>query len=158
MLIAGIVDAIFNPLPGEYYIFEDIEACESLISAEKTSAAFERYETPKNDKKVKDLHYLEFFGGKYKSDELKYEIFAYEFEDSDSALRYYVNETRNTVYLKKLPLDKEDENYLLSATSGSFRFDMIVVSGSRAYRLSAPSKYIAEIHELLSCVFSEKLP
>ena len=93
----------------------------------------------------------------YKSDSLQYEIFAYEFEDSDSALKYYVNVTGQTSYEKKLPLDDTDENKLLSASSGMSSYRLIVVYKNMAYQIIAPKQYKSELHGLLSSTFSIKI-
>ena len=88
---------------------------------------------------------------------MKFEIFAYEFEDSNSALKYYVNVTGQKSYEKKLPLDDTDENKLFSASSGMSSYRLIVVYKNMAYKITAPKQYKAELHDLLSSTFSIKV-
>ena len=93
----------------------------------------------------------------YESEKLKFEIFAYEFEDADSALRYYINVTGQKSYEQKLPLSSYDENKLLSASSGMFSYSLIVVYKNMAYQINAPKQYKNEIIEMLSTTFSIKV-
>ena len=153
--VAWFAYGLLNPLPREYFIFENIEECEGLIPDDQSDVKIDRHDAPNTDKDLKDLPCSDFFGMKFESDTLEYEIFAYEFEDSDSALKYYTNVTGKS-HEKTLPSDEEKP--LLSASQGMFSYRVIVVSQNRAYKLIAPNKYIDEINSLLSEVFSQKLP
>lgn len=147
------------PLPKNYYIFQDIEECERLFPADlpNSNIMVEKYDTPTKDKGVKDLSYTAFFGMKYKSDTLKYEIFAYEFESSDAALQYFVNVTGKTSYKDRLPLDENDTNTLFSVTKG-FSTRIVIVSQNRAYKVNVPNKYLNALTEKLWENFSQEIP
>ena len=83
----------------------------------------------------------------FTSSELEYEIFAYEFADSNSALKYYTNVTGRT----------DDSPYTdkrIHATKGMFHYDIIVVYQNKAYFLSAPVRCADGIDELLANTFS----
>lgn len=146
-----------QPLSGGYYIFQDISECEQLIPNDQSGVTVDRYDSPTKDEDLKGLPYKEFWGMKLSSDEIEYEIFAYEFEDSDSALTYYVNETGQNSYLKKLPLSEDDENKLFSASKGISSYRLIVIYKNRAYKVIAPSKYANSVNELLASIFSQKV-
>ena len=148
--IAWFVYTLFNPLPNEYFLFQEIEECEGLIPDNQSDAKIERYDLPSGDKDLMALPYYAFFGMKLESDEMEYEIFAYEFEDSDSALQYYENVTG------KSNVQWDEEKPLLSATKGMFSYRVIVVSQNRAYKLIAPNRYVDEVHEVLAKAFSQK--
>lgn len=141
----------------KYYIFSEISECEHLIPDNKDGVTVERYSNADNDEDLKELSYEEFFGMKYKSDILEYEIFAYEFSNSDSALEYYVNVTGKKSLEKNLPLDIEDENKLWSTSSGMILFEVVVTHKNKAYKLTAPKQYEREINELISIVFSTEI-
>ena len=163
LITFAIICAVFfittalNPLPNNYYIFQDIDECKFLIPSDLSDVKVEYYDEPTKDRDIKDLSYTAFFGMNYKSNTLKYEIFAYEFEDSDSALQYFVNVTGQTSYKKRLPLDENDENKLLAANKGT-SCHIIVVLQNKAYKINIPNKYINEVNELLGNTFSQKLP
>ena len=106
LLIAGFVIYMLSySSPNEYFIFQTIDECERLIPSDRTELIIERYVSPEKDKNLKNLSYESFFGMNFHSNELEYEIFAYEFVDSDSALEYYINVTGQNSYEKELPLD-----------------------------------------------------
>ena len=159
IVLTGFFIQIFKSINtyNEYYIFAEIGECDNLLPSDQTNVKIEIYDTVSNDKNLQDLSYNNFFAMDYKSDSLQYEIFAYEFEDSDSALKYYVNVTGQTSYEKKLPLDDTDENKLLLASTGMFSYRLMVVYKNMAYQIIAPKQYKAELHDLLSSTFSIKI-
>ncbi len=146
-----------HPLSGGYYIFQNISECEQLIPNDQSGVTVDRYDSPDKDTNLNGLLYKEFWGMNLSSDEIEYEIFAYEFEDSDSALKYYVNETGQNSYLNKLPLSMDDENKLFSASKGIPSYRLIVIYKNRAYKVISPSKYADSVNELLASIFSQKV-
>ncbi len=156
--IIGLLTYMFlNPRPNEYYIFQNIEECEDLIPHNQSGINIDRYDTPTADKDLKGLTYCNFFGMSFESDTLKYKIFAYEFENSDSALKYYVNVTGQKSYEKNLPLNEEEDNKLLLASQGMSTYTVVVISKNKAYKLIAPNQYVDEISKLLAETFSQKI-
>ena len=156
IVVTSLTYMFFNsPLPDDYYIFQNIEECENLISTDVDIECFSEYDLPSNDKDLDDLSYNKFWGGKFKSDSLKYEIFAYEFEDNDSALQYYANVSGGG---KNIDLSyQEKHNGLFLASSGMTSYELVVISQNRAYKLIAPNRYIDEVSELLCKTFSQKI-
>ena len=142
-----------NPLPKEYYIFENLEECEGLIYTDIDDECFSKYELPSNDKDLDGLSYNKFWGGEFKSESLKYEIFAYEFEDDASALKYYANVSGKNIDLSY----QEKHNGLFLASSGMTSYELVVISQNRAYKLIAPNRDIDEINTLLCETFSQKI-
>ena len=143
--------------PDEYFIFQDINECEQLITAELSDLEIEKYDTPDKDKNLKGLSYNCFWGMRLESDELKYEIFAYEFSDSDSALKYFINVTGQNSYEKELPLSNDNDNKRLSASKGMFTYRLVVVYQNKAYLITAPNQYEDDINKLLADTFSYQL-
>lgn len=143
--------------PNEYFIFQTIDECEKLIPADQNDLIIEQYASPDKDKNLKDLSYESFFGMKFHSNELEYEIFAYEFVDSNSAFKYYINVTGQNSYEKELPLDDNDENKRLSSSKGMSSYRLIAVYQHRAYVIVAPKQYEDTINNVLATVFSFQL-
>ncbi|MBQ7968442.1 MAG: hypothetical protein IJ292_01285 [Clostridia bacterium] len=143
--------------PSEYFIFQNINECERLIPTEQSDLTIERYTSPDKDKYLKDLSYKDFWGMKLLSNELEFEIFAYEFVDSDSALKYYINVTRQNSYKKELPLSTDNDNKRLSSSKGMFVYRLVVVYQNKAYLVVAPSQYDDAINKLLSDTMTYKL-
>ena len=90
----------------------------------------------------------------FRSSDLKYEIFAYEFVDSNSALKYYINVTGQTSYEKELPLDESYENKRLSSSKGMSSYRLIAVYQNKAYVIVAPKQYEDIINKMLASTFS----
>lgn len=158
ILIAGFVIYMLNySSPNEYFIFQNINECEHLIPADQTDLTIERYASPEKDKNLKELSYESFFGMKFHSNELEYEIFAYEFVDSNSALKYYINVTGQNSYKKELPLSQDDDNRRLSGSKGMFFYRLVVVYQNKAYLVIAPTQYGDAIDKLLADTFSYQL-
>ena len=159
IVLTGFFIQIFKSINtrDEYYIFAEIGECDKLLPSDRTNIKIEIYDSANNDKDLQDLSYNNFFAMDYNSNSLQYEIFAYEFEDSDSALKYFVNVTGQTNHEKKLPLDDNDENKLLSASSGMSSYRLVVVYKNMAYQIIAPKQYKSELHDLLSSTFSIKI-
>ena len=149
---------MFNrPLTHAYYIFNSLEECEGLIPTLQSHENILRYDSADSDECLKQFSYDDFWGVQYQSDRLEYEIFAYEFDDPDEALKYFINATGKHGYEKKMPLNHEEENKFLSATKGMISYEIIAVYQNKAYRLIAPKQYEDEINELLADAFSQKL-
>ena len=157
VFFATSVIHMLQDFPLEIFIFQTIDECEQLIPADQTDAEIERYDSPEKDKNLKDLSYDAFFGMNFESDELQYEIFAYEFVDSDSALKYFINVTGKSIYEKDLPLSDDDENKQFLASMGAFNYELIAVYQNRAYVISAPKRFRQDINELLANTFSYKI-
>ena len=157
IVIGALTYMFHHPSTHEYFIFQNLEECELLIPANQSDADIDRYDSPDADKSLKGIPFNDFWGMKLQSDALEYEIFAYEFADSDSALKYYVNVTGQKSYEKKLPLESEDENKFLSASKGMTSYRIVAVYQNKAYQIIVPKQYAEEINELLASTFSQKL-
>ena len=143
---------VLNPLPNDYYIFNTIEECEGLIPGDQSGIKVERYDTPSGDKDIKNLTYSDFFGMEFKSDELEYEIFAYEFDNSETALEYFNNCTGQKRTLN------QGVNKIHSASVGIFgHYDLVLVFENRAYKLNSHKNYANEITDLFGETFSQSI-
>lgn len=158
LFIVGFVVYMLNySSPNEYFIFQDINECSQLLPAEQSNLTIDKYALPEKDKYLNDLSYDHFWGMKFYSTELEYEFFAYEFVDSDSALKYYISVTGQNSYEKELPLSSDDPNRRLSSSNGMFFYRLVVVYQNKAYLVIAPDEYEDEINQLLAKTFSYPL-
>ena len=109
----------------KYYIFSEITECNNFTIDKKGGAEIIEYDTPDDDRYLENMKYKNFFAAKYKSSEFEFEIFAYEFENSDSAKEYFKNATGRTSDL--------DTNFLSSGGITSQK--IVVINFEKAYTL-----------------------
>lgn len=126
-----------------YYIFDDISECENITKTEYTNAKLSRYDTPVNDNNLGNLEYLEFFGGYFFSDEIEFEIFAYEFKNTETTKQYFKNVTGKSTKL--------DSTYLHSSGFGT---RLIVTRFESAYVVTMSNLDEKEVLKALEKVFS----
>lgn len=131
----------------DYYIFQDIEECQNIISLNYTNGEFVAYNNPNNDKNLKDLKHIDFFAGKYKSDELIFEIYAYQFENANEARRYFNNVTGKNAEL--------ETNF--SSSQGISQYRLIVIDGEYAYCVTTSKSNAQELIKVLEKIFSKKI-
>ena len=77
----------------DVYIFEDINECSNISNLTYSNGYVIEYENPNDDKYLKNLVYNDFYVAVYESEELRFEIFAYEFDSYESAKKYFKNAT-----------------------------------------------------------------
>lgn len=143
--------------PNSYFIFRNIDECEQLIPSDQSKLTIERYASPDKDSNLKGLSYHAFWGMKFRSSDLKYEFFAYEFVDSDSALKYFIQATGRNDYKKELPLSADQENKRYSTSRGMFSYSLVVVYRNMAYLVNAPVEYANAVEKLLEDTFSYRV-
>lgn len=124
--------------------FANISECEALIERAQADGTFEIYESPASDKHAKGLEYTTFFGGKYSDSECRFEIFAYEFPDRETAVTYFKRHTGKN--------SRIEVNY--SSVIGLFGAHIIVLNGNTAYVVYTPSIYQPKTQQVLDEVFS----
>lgn len=131
----------------DVHIFTDIKECQNIQSSKADDADVTIYDSPTKDKDLKDLEFQAFFGCKYKSDSLTFELFAYEFENSDVAMNYYANATGK----------RKDPNPTFTASTGIPTFSMAVVSENRAYSVSCLTGNKTALIAFLNSCFTENI-
>ena len=128
----------------EYRIFADIAECEQIVSNKPDGAQIEVYETAEKDKYLRNLEYEAFFGAKYASSEMRFQLFAYDFADSETARAYFEAVTGKDGALITDVL----------AESGLFSSDLIVRVDDKAYRVKMPSGYTRRVTDYLNEIFT----
>ena len=131
----------------EVYIFDDITECQNIITNKSDDVDIEVYETPNSDKYLKDLEYEDFFACKYVCDDFEFEIFAYEFVDSDTNKQYFENVT-----------DRTSERYSdFLSWGGISNYSSVVINGNNAYIIHSSTSNKNKVTKFIATVFSVKL-
>ena len=144
--------AFRGPGSMDFYIFADISECENLNSLDYEGAQFNKYSTSNNDKELGELKYNSFVAGKYTSEELDFEIFAYEFDSADTAKKYFKNVAGKS--------NDRDTTFSASSGFGLFgpsQYEIIVIDYERAYRVVTDQMHDEEIKKALGQIFSIKI-
>ena len=128
----------------EYRIFADIAECEQIVSNKPDDAQIEVYETAEKDKYLRNLEHEAFFGAKYASSEMRFQLFAYDFADSETARAYFEAVTGKDGALITDVL----------AESGLFSSDLIVRVDDKVYRVKMPSRYTRRVTDYLNEIFT----
>ena len=146
--IGQITDHEFYPI--YVYMFQEIEECENLIHYEQIDSTITRYHDANIDPNIKGFEYKSFFGMYYQSDNMEFEIFAYEFTNKENAFTYYaiVNED------EYISLEKEAT---FTKVHGQNNYEIIVARSNKVYKLTTSNLMIDQIDKMLSTVFSIKI-
>lgn len=129
------------------YIFENIEECQNINAYKSDNAVIELYDSPDGDKYLKDLQYNDFFACKYSSESFDFEIFAYEFLDSDTSKEYFKNVTGNS----------SEDSSSFSSVKGMLYYRRIVIDENKAYTIFSAPNDSDTVEEYIATVFSVKL-
>ena len=131
----------------EVYIFTDLNECSNIKDLTYSAEKIREYENPNGDKYLKELVYTDFYAASYESEELSFEIFAYEFDSAESAQKYFNNVTGKNVSL--------DTNFSSSKGMGEFR--LVVIDQKYAYTVTSSSKEAEILKKSLCEIFSKNI-
>ncbi len=143
--------------PTYVFMFQNLDECKQLKSYEQNAIEIVEYLAPSADESYNGLEYESFWGMKYRSANLDFEIFAYEFTCKDNALKYYINVTGYDKYAEKLPVEDSDKNILFFNAFGENNYQIVVMEGNKAYQLLSYNLSSDAIDQMLSEVFSRKV-
>jgi hypothetical protein len=132
-------------------MFQDLDECKELMHYEQLPAEIKEYTDPQIDKNFKNFEYERFWGMSYHSENLDYEIYAYEFTNAEAVLKYcrQVSKNNNT------HIDESGTLYLTQLGGGEYI--IFVVKDNMAYKLVAYNTPNFKINNMLSKVFSIKV-
>ena len=131
----------------DVYIFSDIEECRKFDEDMTSNAKVTIYNKPDTDTNLKDLKYLDFYACKCHSGEFEFEMFAYNFIDSDTAKEYFKNETGKN----------DDLEINFSNSSGMGLFRSIVIDGNKAYSVYCKDSDSLKVIEFINSIFTKQL-
>ena len=123
MLLLTLSLCACGPRGIDVNMFADMDECLSIESIKADEAKVEIFDPAEKDKNLKKLEVEESFGCKYSSDDFTFKLYAYIFPDSDSAMKYFENETGKD----------RDPNPTFSDVSGMSQYRRITVSENKAY-------------------------
>lgn len=143
LVLCAILTAC-DGVQNEAYMFADISECENIVLNKSEDTEVTVYDTPEKDKNLKDFEYDSFYAVKYKSKEMNFEIFAYDFVDIDTAKNYFEEcANRECIGNKDFYISSDLINHTIRA------FDE-----DKAYVLYSRLGYRESVNEFLSNVFS----
>ena len=131
----------------QYSIFSDIRELDAIESLCFTNQSLNKYDTPSEDKYIKNLEYTEFYAAEFKSKELSFEIFAYTFADVEVAKKYFNNATGKD-------MDK-GVNFLLSG--GIINSRLVLMDYERVYRVTTATDEVDILMDVFEKLFSKTL-
>ena len=131
----------------DIYIFEDINECSNISNLTHSNGYVTEYENPNNDKNLKDLKYNDFYAAIYESEELKFEIYAYEFDSPEAAKNYFKNVTGKST----------DSSTTFSSSKGMSTYRLVVIDHNCAYTVLTSHDQSETINKSLSEIFSRKI-
>jgi len=126
------------------YIFSDIVECNNLESNKSNAANVITLDSVDDDPNLNELEYNEFYAIKYESQDMKFEIFAYEFTNRENAKSYFESSAKRDCVSSR--------DFYVSTTLISYT--VRVLDGERAYILYSKPKYKEAIDKYLSEAFS----
>ena len=128
-------------------MFSDIGECHAIENLNHNNADIKIYASTDQDRYIKDLQFQHYFGCRYTSDELSFELFAYEFSNDDTAMLYFKNLTGKDI----------DPNPTFCDSSGMYWFKRIVVKENKAYAIHCKKEHKDKTIELINSCFKEKM-
>lgn len=145
-----ILFAIGNFYVGSYggvYIFESIEECHKISELDYSGKVVTIYDSPDKDECIEDLRYTAFYGAKFRSYELNFEIFAYEFSSENEAREYYMNVAGMS----------PSANPCFLSSGGLFSSKILVINSKNAYTVYTSFLGDIALSDVLEDVFSIKI-
>ena len=123
-------------------IFDDISECDNIKNS--TEFQIQKYETPDKDSKLNNLEYSVFHAAKYVSDDVEFELFAYEFKDKGNAKQYFKNVAEQ---------DAEKDTEFLGF-GGATSYTLVVIDDQKAYSFYTDIKDRYRVLEVVNEYFS----
>lgn len=104
-------------------MFSNIAECNNIDFVKAPEAEITIYDTPAKDENLKKLEYDAFFGCLYSSNDVSFELFAYEFYSTEAAVTYFENTTGK---VGTVPIS-------YSSSTGMISYRRIVTNENMAY-------------------------
>lgn len=138
----------FKHLNADVYMFKSIEECWKIETQAEENSVFNRYLDTSRDNYLSGLSYNSFFSGKYSCEQYEFEIFAYEFNDTMSAIEYFKKITGK---------DSIQKSTNFSLSSGIAQSRIIAISETNAYIVYCPTKDFTDVCKMLEKIFTVKI-
>lgn len=132
----------------EVFIFSNIDECKAIENRSGETVSFTKFQDATQDDCLQGLSYISFYAGKYSSDQLKFELFAYEFDDVASSRSYFENITGK---------DTEQMEQNFSISSGMITARIVAYSNNHAYAVYCPTNNLPNVMQILEELFTVKI-
>ena len=152
-----ILFTVQPPVDPILYIFSDIDECENIETYGSEHAEITRYDSPTKDKYWDGLKYTAFYGANYTSAEFDFKIFAYEFQTSEHAMKYFENITGKKIIGQNVSGNDDHPETTFSTSAGATTYRRVVIDARNAYLITSSKKDAKDVEQFLSKVFSKKL-
>ena len=147
MLSLMIAFCSCGPKDFEVYIFSDLSECRTIEIEKPDGVQVTSYDSPAGDPYIKELIYNDYYACNYSSDEVRFDLFAYEFPDQATAQEYFKNATGKDT--------TKAVNF--SDSQGLTTYRRVVISNNLAYSVLAKASDADASIEIINKVFSEKI-
>lgn len=147
LLVFGII-GMSHHLDASIHIFANLNECALIATAQNEDGSFSKYTDTVSDKDASGLAYTDFFAGEYTCGTYEFEIFAYQFDNEDSAQEYFERATGKNS-------EGVDSNFSLS--SGLIKTRLVVFDKNRAYTVRMPTGDVDDVTQFLAAIFSVKI-
>lgn len=128
----------------DIHMFANLEECQRIKNMVIDNAEVIIYTSPVKDEFLKELEFREWFGCEYVSENLSFELLAYEFSNNDIAMTYFKNATGK----------KNDPNPTFCDSTGMRYFTRIVVVDNMAYTICCKKSNKENVVEFLNSWFT----
>lgn len=132
---------------GAYFkrrIFADMGECAKIVEDADADTRIEKYEDPKADAVWNGTDYKSFFGIRYRSRTLSFQLFAYEFKDVAAARLYYKGNAGNAREMEN------ETSYFINAACG----DQVRVSVFHGEKVFTVYTYAEQERSVMQCLYS----
>jgi hypothetical protein len=147
IMIFGVIcgeDSRLNDVP--FMIFESIEECKKIEELSYTNVTVEVYDSVDIDMYIDEFEYTDYYIADFHSEELVFSIWAYEFRDEKTALKYYCAAAGQYEYSAPLA-------YIRSHITTK----MYVRNENKVYRTQCYHNFYYELRTSLASIFSFEL-
>lgn len=145
LLLCGCVGSTISNI--DVRIFGEIQECKKFEELAGPNVTIELLDTPTADSYLYDLVYIDFYGFEYRSTDINFELYAYNFADSEDANAYFYNVTgKNNTFEKNF-----------SDSSGMLSYRRIALSGNKVYCAYTTPSEADRMIEIINGVFSQEL-
>ena len=134
------------------FMFESLDELQALYQLEYTNSEVIKHNSAEDDEHIEDLEYSDCFIAEYKSNEVTFKIYAYEFKNAADSKAYFKNVTG-----KKNPKDADFSSSVGLGLDFKSHYQLVVIDGERAYKVEAPGKHAEEIEKCLQIIFSKEI-
>ncbi len=127
-----------------YCIFSNISEFEIIESEFLNQGEVEKYNDTSKDENIKELQYVAHYAAYYTCEDFEFEIFAYEFENSDASREYHKNVSVET-----------DKSVSMHRTVGITQTKLVLIDNTMAYSAFYSNADAEQVEHFFCTAFSK---